>query len=128
MLTIHRAPYVSGGNCDERFMRRNPCPKTVNPSTRGFPRYLFRWSAERLEDWLIKCLTKGTSFERISWRMTSDSNASRLVRFEAFAALQAVGLHQVLIDRPRLLALPQAADRTGSPAQLKVGGLPLRRN
>src|SRR5260370_41200814 len=46
--TIHRAPHVSRGNCGERFMKRNPCPNTVNPSTRGFQRELLRRKADHL--------------------------------------------------------------------------------
>jgi len=57
---------------------------------------------------VIKFLAKGVPFERISWGITSDSTASRLVRLETFAALQAVGLNELLIGCERLLRFRQA--------------------
>lgn len=55
--------------------------------------------------------------------MANDLTASRCVRFEAFATLQAVGLDEFLIFGERLLGVHDPADAAIGPAQLKICGV-----
>src|SRR5713226_8888416 len=56
-----------------------------------------------------------------------NSTGSRLLRFEAFAALQAVGLNELLISRQGLLRFRQAADAAVGLTQMKIRGVTIWR-
>ena len=55
------------------------------------------------------------------------SSASWLFRFEAFTALQTIGLNELLISREGLLRFRQAADAAVGLTQLKIGGVTIWR-
>src|SRR5712691_3020177 len=85
MITIHPAQPVSAGNCNERSLNENPGSDTS------------QWSGAAP----ARPFSKGAR---------NGSTSSRLFRFEAFAALQAVGFNKFLISHKRLLLFRQAAD------------------